>query len=363
MEKYLITLKPLEPYFFGGERTFGFGRGLKTKSPYYIVSENVPSQPTLFGTLRYIILEQNDALWGQENSSMQEDLVGKESFSFESARQNTSQVFGKIRNISPLFLMKQGECFVKTPNDHKPKDKTEKYTPFTMSESSVLFGNGTSLYPTDYISKDGYGGGYVSLEDLKVVPNDVLFQTIVTTGINSHRIDKTREDDKDSFFKKERKMLKKDYVFAFVAEITDDEVIKPKSGIVFMGQNKSPFRYTIERNDDFDLVDKINNAFSKRHAKRNHFWYALSDVVPIKEKFPDDLKCAFYIADTRVIRNLETQTNAKNYHGRLKRSDCLYKIINSGAVFYASDESEISLLTNEYLQKIGMNVFIEIGKE
>ena len=55
MGKYLIKLKPLEPYFFGGERTFGFGKKTKQKQPYYIVSEYIPSQPTLFGTLRYIV--------------------------------------------------------------------------------------------------------------------------------------------------------------------------------------------------------------------------------------------------------------------------------------------------------------------
>ena len=58
--KYLITFTPMEPYFFGGERTFGFGKESDRKPPYYIVSEKKPSQPTLFGTLRYIILSQNN---------------------------------------------------------------------------------------------------------------------------------------------------------------------------------------------------------------------------------------------------------------------------------------------------------------
>lgn len=33
MGKYLIKLKPLEPYFFGGERTFGFGKKQSKNSP------------------------------------------------------------------------------------------------------------------------------------------------------------------------------------------------------------------------------------------------------------------------------------------------------------------------------------------
>lgn len=39
MPKYLITFTSMEPYFFGGERTFGFGKESTRKPPYYIVSE------------------------------------------------------------------------------------------------------------------------------------------------------------------------------------------------------------------------------------------------------------------------------------------------------------------------------------
>ena len=85
MAEHLITLEPMGPYFFGGERTFGFGRKNYQKAPYYIVSETIPSQPTLFGALRYIILSRNNALWGQPNESRAEAFVGKESFSFAKA--------------------------------------------------------------------------------------------------------------------------------------------------------------------------------------------------------------------------------------------------------------------------------------
>ena len=83
--KYLITFTPMEPYFFGGERTFGFGKESDRKPPYYIVSEKKPSQPTLFGTLRYIILSQNNALFDQKGAAKAGELVGAESFSFQKA--------------------------------------------------------------------------------------------------------------------------------------------------------------------------------------------------------------------------------------------------------------------------------------
>lgn len=157
--KYLITFTPMEPYFFGGERTFGFGKESDRKPPYYIVSEKNPSQPTLFGTLRYIILSQNNALFDQKDAAKAGELVGAESFSFQKAltyAEAPAQNFGIINCISPLFLIKAGEWYVPTPFDHKPGEKRAPnrfYTPFTMKSTSVAFGDGFTLHPSDYYAK------------------------------------------------------------------------------------------------------------------------------------------------------------------------------------------------------------------
>ncbi len=242
MYKYLITFTPMESYFFGGERTFGFGRKSVRKPPYYIVSGKKPSQTTLFGTLRYIILSQEKALYGQENEAKAEELVGKESFSFRKAltqpisdEKKSAQDFGIIDSISPLFLLKKGELYVPTPFDHKPGKKKErniKYTPFDMKETPVTFGNGSvlhssdyeskkeipityeddfKLYPSNYDAKEGYGGGYVSLTDKKILSDDDIFISDIRTGINFHRTEDTADGVKNdsSFFKKERWILKK----------------------------------------------------------------------------------------------------------------------------------------------------------
>lgn len=256
MGKYLIKLKPLEPYFFGGERTFGFGKKTKQKQPYYIVSEYTPSQPTLFGTLRYIVLAQNNALIEQSDNDQEKDekldrikeLVGENSFSFEKASNGEKQTFGKIEKISPLFLIKDEKWYIRTPFNHNPGPKNAQnsnYTPFTMEKMeslSVTSGDNTSLFPVDYKAKNGYGGGYVSLdENLDIIPEYKIFQSVVRTGIDSHRTDDNTQgiNDENSFFKKERKMLNKEYSFAFIAEVEDS--LSAGETVVFMGQDKSPF--------------------------------------------------------------------------------------------------------------------------
>jgi CRISPR-associated protein Cmr3 len=383
MAKYLIKLTPLEPYFFGGERTSGFGKNTKQKQPYYIVSEKVPSQPTLFGTLRYLVLAQNNALINQVNSDNAENLVGKESFSFDRAIRYTNfepkiknaaeqcssvwefqkaqtmikaeyerlqQAFGVINKISPLFLIKDDVWYVRTPFNHNPGDKyalKQTYTPFTMGNIP----GADKIYPIDYRSKNGYGGGYVSLDDkLEIISDDNIFSSVVRMGIDSHRTDKDY-DDKSSFFKKERKFLKKGFSFAFIAEVSDS--FCEETTMVFMGQDKSPFRCEIIETSE-DLVEKVKGVFNGKNAC--NIKYALSDVMCLEEKFPSDDKFGYYIADTRVIRNLESNMKAKSYYAQLKKSDKLYRIINAGSVFYTDVEN----LNSKALEVIGMNIFAQI---
>ena len=368
MGKYLIKLKPLEPYFFGGERTFGFGKKTKQKQPYYIVSEYTPSQPTLFGTLRYIVLAQNNALIEQSDNDQEkskklkriEELVGEKSFSFEKARNGAEQTFGKIEKISPLFLIKDEKWYIRTPFNHNPGPKNAQntnYTPFTMEKMeslSVTSGDNTSLFPVDYKAKNGYGGGYVSLdENLDIIPEYKIFQSVVRTGIDSHRTDDNTQgiNDENSFFKKERKMLNKEYSFAFIAEVEDS--LSAGETVVFMGQDKSPFHCSITEVDKgIDLKTKVEKTFGGKY----NVLYALSDVMPVDDKFPGESKFDYYIADTKVLRNLESKMDAPSYYARLKKSEKLYKLITSGSVFFTNND----VFKCEALEVIGMNILIKI---
>ena len=365
MSRYLITFRPMEPYFFGGERTFGFGRETGQKQPYYILSEKTPSQPTLFGTLRYIILAQNDTLilnTGEKRTAEIEranKMVGKESFLFSKANsQITSgfgQSFGIINNISPLFLIKDNIWYVRTPYNHNPGKKNlpnTRYTPFVMKNIPVISGSGSGIYPSDYKVKEGYGGGYVSLDDLCVIHDEDIFFSDAKTGINSHRTEDVSAEIKDdgSLFKKERWMLIEGFSFAIIADLSED--IKPGKLMVFMGQDKSPFCCEIKKTNE-DLITKTRQAFSGKN--QSDIKYALSDIMPVGGSFSGE-GVSYYIADTKVMRNLESNMNADNYYGRLKKSEKLYKLMKAGSVFFTDKD----FCMNEALRKIGMNVIISI---
>lgn len=72
-KKYRVELKPLEPYFFAGEKSFGFGKKKKQSyNNYFIRSELFPTQTTLLGTIRYLILKKYNLLTTKDYSNEKE---------------------------------------------------------------------------------------------------------------------------------------------------------------------------------------------------------------------------------------------------------------------------------------------------
>jgi len=55
--KYLVTLKPLEPFLFGGNQTFG-RLGDKEAGNYLVTSRQFPQQTALLGMLRKELMTQ-----------------------------------------------------------------------------------------------------------------------------------------------------------------------------------------------------------------------------------------------------------------------------------------------------------------
>ena len=56
MRKYLLNIKPLEPYTFGDEKGFSF-KGADESGSYIMTSKKMPEQTTIIGMIRYLVLE------------------------------------------------------------------------------------------------------------------------------------------------------------------------------------------------------------------------------------------------------------------------------------------------------------------
>ena len=103
MTTYRITFTPSEPYFFGNEKTFRFpdtNIAGQFDNPYFIRSESLPAQTTLFGAIRYLLLNDRDPAF-ESYPENYEQRIGKDSFRITDTK---PQSFGIISGISPVFL-------------------------------------------------------------------------------------------------------------------------------------------------------------------------------------------------------------------------------------------------------------------
>ena len=89
-KQYLIKLKPIDKFFFGGEMTFSFDGDDSEYASYVIKSNYFPQQTSLLGMLRFLILRNSPYF---ENGHIKsgcikhvEDLIGEKSFSIKEKR-------------------------------------------------------------------------------------------------------------------------------------------------------------------------------------------------------------------------------------------------------------------------------------
>ena len=333
MKTYLVKLTPLEPYFFGNEKTFLF-RGEKNQgqrgNSYYIRSERTPLQSTLMGMMRYLLMPYRDHRHYEENAA----VIGKESFRIDACDQS----FGVIRQLHPLFLMKGDQRYIVTPFDAKPGQET--YIPF--SDYRVIeTDRGEKRYAAEYDAKRGLADSYLCLADGTTVDADQIFGTETRAGNRKS----SGSDNSDSFFKKEYGYLKDGFCFAFYADLNDDAVI-PENGrtSAFLGQGKSLF--------SVEFIEE-NNTVADDAARYipDDILYCMSDVYC--DATIDD-RCLFAVIRDRDYRTYETGRD-----GRIAKGSTLYKLIKAGSVFLTENKEELSgLLQNADCRKAGFNCIV-----
>lgn len=347
MSRYLVSLKPLEPYFFGNERRLQFpGHVNRTeegivKSEYYIESEDVPSQITLIGLLRFLVLKKEGKLTGEklENGlkKEQEILVGRRGFQFGTVQKGN---YGKIKSVGSLFLMDENNrYFVPCPLNHCKKDSEGEYEPFQMEQL------GEHIFPSNFDAKAGLSNDYVCLDEKgTIVKWEDIFCAHEQVGIQ-------KESEQKSFFKRKYKMLKSGYRFAFFAEM--DEEALTKREVITMGQQKTPFFLEVKKWDE-DLGQKIRNL-NTIDLNGYSMYYAVSPVI-----FMEKPSCiAYYISKNKLFQCLQQNQNQTG-HIRSK----LYEIVAAGSIFYIKNEREeefIHSYQNENYENIGLNHIVKLG--
>lgn len=333
-KKYLLRFTPIEPYFLGGENTF---RADET-SKYYATSLFVPTATTIIGTLRYTLLKLCGVLningkYTEAEKQVCDALVGATSYTV-----GGNNDFGKIKSISPLFLMQGDDIYIKTPLNCKTDSNQSHYRAIRLGQQRYLTSFGTTIrFPLEeeYSTKQTVSDqSYMRLSDGAIV-ND-LFGQVERAGISKSKVDK-------AYFKKTYTSLKEGFSFAVVAEIEED--VPVRDTICHMGREKSVFLLHAQETD-LDIEAQIKSSLAR--CTDDTFYYVFGDTFVLDGYTYSD----FAMVRTEHIRMLQTQ-----YTNNALKITCInrfHQIIKSGSVFYGDDAC------NDTQTQYGFNKIIKI---
>lgn len=365
MTTYKVLFKPLEPYFLGNERSFGFDTG---NIRYYAESKEIPSQSTILGTLRYLGLRhvKSDFDYSDKEKKENEQNVGKRSFSIEDPPSN----YGYITEISPIFIHRQGtgeeekaSIYMPMPKNHRNDE--EVYSPWELSETIYETTKGNLKLPIDFSVKKGVTNDFVDIEFGQRISRNMIFGTDSRVGIKKTDSGTAVGTDNSGFFKKDYKFLKqsKTHESSFGVyvkteqDIWEDHVNK----LAYIGQGKSLFQVKFEKipgevqnvAECFDMKKTFENA----GIDLDQFLYFMSDsyVPDFNEKFKNLQN--FSVIETVEYRGLRTKMGKKSsYHGRFKKDEALYRMISAGSVIYTDHKEDLlKIIRQPNLQAAGYN--------
>jgi len=299
---------------FGGEQTFG-ALGDKEAGSYIVKSRKFPQQSAILGMLKKEIMTQAGLLtrkrrgeWvDKPNKPEAIKLVGEEKFNIE---KKDKQNFGAIKQISPIFLMRDDTIFIKKVDidSHPYEDGKLK----------------------DYNPKIDVYDNYISLDETQKLSSIKIFESVEQVG-------NEKGGKENSLFKKSTFLLKDNFSFAFYADI-DFEL---QNSIVALGADGTRFKLEVkETNDNLNYKDK------------NGYLTLLSDAyitINIKNH------CDFAITSEISYRSLINKKHAIK-PSKLKKSDTKY-LYEKGSIFINPSQELVNDLNNPNLQQIGYNIF------
>lgn len=324
--RYLVTLKPMEPFMFGGDQTFG-QLGDKEAGTYLVRSRQFPQQTALLGMIKKEIMTQAGVLtrkrrgeWVDKKKKSQAlKLVGAEKFDM---RSSLAQDIGSIRSLGCVFLVKENKRYIK-------KADIDTY-PYIVDDEKNKRLDGFSAKVDIY-------DNFVALEGGEKLTSENIFRAVEQTG-------NKKGGEENSLFKKTSYLLQNGFKFAFYLDV-DFEL---QDAMVTLGADRSSFMMQVKK-DDATL----------EYTDKQGYMTLLSDTyitLPLKEN------CEFAVTSEITHRNLKGKKTATlKYKNVFEKSQVLY-MYEKGSVLIRPTDRLLETIDNPNLQQIGYNIFTK-GEE
>ena len=359
---YKITLKPTGSFYFGGENSFGEAKArgnseddiaknyFSKRSAYFAKGEMFPQQTQLLGMLRKEIMRKHACLKLHNSGECIEK--GKKNDAVRLVGLNWKANLGQIKQLSPLFLEKEGELYVPSPMDKGlslVKKEGASYINGRKSDVSYAFKNTDDTF---FNAKDAMSDDYIS-ETSSLTLNSV-FKPV--TRIGNQTLGYT-EDDEEQLYKITAYKLQKEVHFVCYLQTKEDLFgcvqTETYESIVELGGERSTFKLEVMVEDEIPNYQEIYEQDVKQEAR----------VILMSDSYVDvDI---FSSCDIVLSQKVPFRTISSNKHGFSKSSKEV--LLKKGTVFYPKEDTIMSICESiseaKEFQKIGYNQYIIIDNK
>jgi len=377
---YFVKLIP-EKYFF-------FGKGSKVETGSYGNNKNYflnglqfPQQTSVLGLMRYILLLNNKLLNTNSTNINIQDIQNADSIIGEKSFDGSSQKFGVIDELSPVFITdpSNNHFFLRSKEFVTPIDDEElmpilrgSLNKFTIKNGSIEYSNISPFqYNLDntnskcYSYKDPFNevfinetGGFAFTKDnynkdinSKWKNQSYIFSETEKIGIRKGENGQTEEE---AFYKQTYLQFRNNYCFGFYITLSKD--LLPESTILTtFGKEQLTWKLIIKKQEKPPFEAIVFGA----EATTNKV-LLLSDSV-VSPSFIDSIDLS--ISQITNFANLATTTSNSNYSGldKFLRTPNQF-IMKRGSVFFIKDKAKFeNAINNPNYYKIGMNNYINVG--
>ncbi|MCK5059489.1 MAG: hypothetical protein KAT34_22760 [Candidatus Aminicenantes bacterium] len=372
-KNYLVTLRPLESFFFGGRKN----SEPEEKKDYYVKSRHFPQQTALLGMLRQELLMQNGLFpLNSNNREQAARLIGGKSFNPGCENQD----FGVIQEMSPLVLTKDDHFFHPCPKDLGMTliiEKSEGKSCFNLAKENGETGKEQAGERPFIPHMKGYNPK-TGTPELLIANNGCkewlkypdVFTESEQVGIKKGREGRTEEE---AYYKQVFLRMEKGFSYAFFISLKKDCDNKPvvlKDSIIYMGGERSAFKMTIKEVSEKSGSENIKELFDKTLPD-----FAEAKIILYSDAYVDAgiiNLCKFAVTESCYFRNIRSNVRKTKKFDNLKPRDeeseitpYLGKRLNflkRGSVLYPDDEDGSiekikEMLGKPHFQKIGYNYY------